>query len=96
MIVDSIHFDGANTTSSQDKVGLVMTFVVASATADYKQPRAFCKPQPPEVFHKAFTSVFLDLGSALNQSVIQVVRGDSKPSRGGSSNGDSSPSGTGP
>ena len=85
MSVDRIHFDGANTTVGRDTVDLTMTFtlrqpsggevfrtiVSASASGEYRQPCAFCKPDPSEAFTRAFNAVFAQLSETLTVSVIR-------------------------
>ncbi|HEU4689965.1 MAG TPA: hypothetical protein VFS23_16445, partial [Vicinamibacterales bacterium] len=79
MVVDRLHFDGANTTIGSDTVDLTMTFtlgqpggaevfrttVSASASSEYSQPCGFCKPDPPAAFQKAFNAVFAQLSERL-------------------------------
>ena len=85
--VDRLHFDGANTTVSDDTVDLTMTFTVlqpngtevfrttlsAKASSEYSQPCAFCKNDPPAAFTKAFTAVFAQLSETLRVSGIRLV-----------------------
>lgn len=94
MSVDRIHFDGANTTVGHDTVDLTMTFTVeepngtevfrttisARASSPYKQPCAFCKPDPSEAFTEAFGAVFNDLSQRLNVSGLDSrMKGLSAP-----------------
>jgi hypothetical protein len=88
MSVDRLHFDGANTTVGSDTVDLTMTFTVeqpngtevfrttlsASASSPYSQPCAFCKPDPPEAFTKAFSAVFAQLSETLTVSGMRFVQ----------------------
>jgi len=88
MSVDRLHFDGANTTVGDDRVDLTMTFtleqpngtevfrttVSASGSSPYKQPCAFCKPDPREAFGEAFSGAFAQLSETLTASGIQLVQ----------------------
>jgi hypothetical protein len=88
MSVDTLHFDGANTTVGTDTVDLTMTFtlvqpggtevfrttVSARASSEYSQPCAFCKPDPPAAFQKAFNAVFAQLSEALTVSEMRMSR----------------------
>jgi hypothetical protein len=88
MSVDRLHFDGANTTVGYDTVELMMTFTVeepngtevfrttvsANASSPYRQPCAFCKPDPYEAFTEAFGAVFEQLSERLTVSSIRFAQ----------------------
>lgn len=88
MSIDRLEFDGAKTTVGTDNVDLAMTFTferpdgtkvyetiaAASATSRYSQGCAFCKPNPPEAFTRAFTAVFAKLSESLNQSEVASLQ----------------------
>jgi hypothetical protein len=82
---DQLHFDGANTTVSDDKTDLTMTFTVenpsgmpvlgttvsASASSPYLQRCAFCRPDPPEAFTKVFAAVLAKRSETLAMADIR-------------------------
>ena len=88
MFVTKLHFDGANTTVGTDRVDLALTFtferpdgtkvyetiVAATASSPYSQGCAFCKPDPPEAFPRAFTAAFARFSETLAQSEIWSLR----------------------
>lgn len=93
MRVDRLHFDGANTTIGRDTVDLTMTFTLgpptgtevfrttlsARETSEYSQRCAFCMPDPPEAFRKAFSAVFAKLSDALAAADIRQVQQERQP-----------------
>ena len=88
MSVDNLHFDGANTTRSNDRVNLTMRFTIeqpnganvfqaivsASGSSRYRQPCEVCKPDPRTAFTRAFMAVFEQLSNRLNESDIRFER----------------------
>lgn len=88
MSVERLQFDGADTTVGHDNVDLAMTFtferpngtkvyettVATKASSEYRQGCAFCKPDPPEAFPRAFTAAFAKLSETLRLSEIRSFR----------------------
>ena len=88
MSVTKLDFDGANTTFGTDTVDLTLTFtferpdgtkvyettVAASASSPYSQRCAYCKPDPPEAFPRAFTAAFARFSDTLARSQIWSLR----------------------
>jgi hypothetical protein len=86
MLIDRLHFDGANTTIGDDTVELTVTFTLtqpngeavfrrslsARTTSAYEQRCAFCKPEPPDAFIAAFRTVFDQLTAELQASADQL------------------------